>query len=47
MPAHNGLVLQDADTVQALANFRAKKARGFSDCRVLGIARKAVSPTAV
>ncbi len=39
---HESLVLQDADVVAAaLTHFRAKPARGFSDCLVLEIARKA------
>jgi len=40
--AHETLVLQDADTVvNALVDFRAKPALGFSDCLVLAIAKKA------
>jgi predicted nucleic-acid-binding protein len=40
--AHADLTLQDADVVAAaLGQFRAKPALGFSDCLVLGIARKA------
>ena len=40
--AHESLVLQDADTVKAaLAQFQLKPARGFSDCLMLEIARKA------
>ncbi len=40
--AHESLVLQDSDTVNAaLAHFRAKPALGFSDSLVLEIARKA------
>ena len=40
--SHQTLVLQDAETVAgALANFGAKPKRGFSDCLVLEIARKA------
>ncbi len=39
---HANLTLQDADVVAlALANFRARPSRGFSDCLVLEIARKA------
>lgn len=42
LPAHETLVLQDADVVAAaLAQFRAEPALGFSDCLVLEIARKA------
>ena len=39
---HDSLVLQDSDTVEAaLAHFVARPALGFSDCLVLGVARKA------
>ena len=39
---HRELTLQDADTVAAaLARFRGKPSVGFSDCLVLGVARKA------
>ena len=39
---HENLTLQDADVVAlALASFRARPARGFSDCLVLEISRKA------
>jgi predicted nucleic-acid-binding protein len=40
--AHADLTLQDADVVAAaLGQFRAKPTRGFSDCLVLEVARKA------
>ncbi len=39
---HRDLVLQDPETVAgALELFRAKPARGFSDCLMLQLARKA------
>lgn len=39
---HKQLAVQDADVVTAaLAHFRARPSRGFSDCLVLEIARKA------
>ena len=39
---HQSLTLQDADAVAvALERYRAKSGRGFSDCLVLEIARKA------
>lgn len=39
---HQRLTLQDADVVaSALKAFRARPSRGFSDCLVLAIARKA------
>lgn len=39
---HQHLTLQDSDVVrEALAQFRARPALGFSDCLVLAIARKA------
>ena len=39
---HNSLTLQDADVVaSALESFKARPSLGFSDCMVLGIARKA------
>jgi len=39
---HSDLVLQDADAVTAaLELFRAKPARGFSDCLILHLAKKA------
>jgi predicted nucleic-acid-binding protein len=39
---HDGLTLQDADTVKAaLAHFQAHPKLGFSDCLVLETARKA------
>lgn len=39
---HESLTLQDADVVEAaLQSFRSRPAKGFSDCLVLEIARKA------
>jgi predicted nucleic-acid-binding protein len=39
---HEHLTLQDADVVEAaLENYRRRPALGFSDCLILGIARKA------
>jgi predicted nucleic-acid-binding protein len=40
--SHQHLTLQDPDTVtEAVAQFRARPALGFSDCLVVAIARKA------
>jgi predicted nucleic-acid-binding protein len=42
LTAHESLVLEDAETVRlALTHYQRKPARGFSDCLVLEIARKA------
>ena len=40
--AHQTLTIQDADVVQAaLVHFKKRPALGFSDCLMLGVARKA------
>lgn len=38
---HKNLVIQDADVIAALENYRKRPSLGFSDCLVLEIARKA------